>query len=49
MVDLNPGREEEEWARIVKDKGYHEHQAITRYMAWDMRQEFSDQHQVNEQ
>jgi hypothetical protein len=43
VVDLNTGKEEEEWAKIVKNKGYHEQQAITRYVAWDMRQEFNDQ------
>jgi len=26
-------KEEEEWANMVKDKGYHEKQAITRYVA----------------
>jgi hypothetical protein len=49
VADLNTRKEEEEWAKIVKNKGYHEKQAITRYVAWDMRQEFSDQQQVNEQ
>jgi hypothetical protein len=43
MANLNSEKEEEEWANIVKDKGYHDQQAITRYVAWDMRQEFSKQ------
>jgi hypothetical protein len=37
VADLNTGKEEEEWAKIVKNKGYHEQQSITRYVAWDMR------------
>jgi hypothetical protein len=39
VADLNKEKEEEEWAKIVKVKGYHEQQSITRYVAWDMRQE----------
>jgi hypothetical protein len=33
MVDLNIGKEEKEWDKIVKNKGYHEQQSITRYVA----------------
>jgi hypothetical protein len=49
MANLNSEKEEEEWANIVKDKGYHDQQAITRYVAWDMRQEFSRKQQGGEQ
>jgi hypothetical protein len=37
MADINKDKEEEEWEEIVKTKGYHEQQAITRYIAWDIR------------
>jgi hypothetical protein len=30
---LNSEKEEEEWDRIMKDKGHHEQQDITRYVA----------------
>jgi hypothetical protein len=33
MDDLNSENEKEEHAIIVKDKGYHEKQVISRYMA----------------
>jgi hypothetical protein len=49
MADLNLEKEEEEWDRIVNGKGYHDQQAITRYVAWDMRQEFNKQQHGDEQ
>jgi hypothetical protein len=45
MVDLKLEREEEEWDRIVRNKGYHEQQVVTKYIAWDMREEFNKQQQ----
>jgi hypothetical protein len=40
---LQLGKEESDWTGIVKDKGYHDHQIVTKYMAWDMREEFRRQ------
>jgi hypothetical protein len=36
MDNFNLEYEEEEWDNIVKDKGYHDQQAITKHLAWDM-------------
>jgi hypothetical protein len=33
LIDINIGKEEEEWAKIVKNKGYHEKKSITMYVA----------------
>jgi hypothetical protein len=41
MVDLKPEKKESERANIVKDKGYHDQKKITKYIAWDMREEFN--------
>jgi hypothetical protein len=43
MADLKPEKEEAEWAIIVKDKGYHDQKVVTKYIAWDMREEFNKQ------
>ena len=32
MADLKPEKEEAEWANIVKDKGYHDQQVVTKYI-----------------
>jgi hypothetical protein len=47
IVDLNSKKEEEEWASIVKEKGYQ--QDITKYVASDMRKEFSKKQHGDEQ
>jgi hypothetical protein len=38
MDDLQLGKEEADWTNIVKDKGYHDQQYVTKYIAWDMRE-----------
>jgi hypothetical protein len=38
MANLKPKKEEAEWANIVKDKGYHDQQVVTKYIDWDMRE-----------
>jgi hypothetical protein len=32
MASLKPKNEEAEWANIVKDKGYHDQQVVTKYI-----------------
>jgi hypothetical protein len=33
----------------VKDKGYHDQQVVTKYIAWDMREEFNKQQQEQQE
>jgi len=43
--DLQLGKEEADSTNILKYKGYHDQQDVTKCIAWDMREKFSRQQQ----
>jgi hypothetical protein len=47
MDDVKQEREEAEWDMIVRNKGYHEKQVVTKYIACDMREEFNKEKHRN--